>query len=143
MARTFEWDPGKATANLTKHVSFNDAATTFRDPLARIHDDPDHSASEHREIIVGLLPRATPRGGLSLSAGVTSVRSAPGLHAASVATMKKRSRAARGESDDLRPEYGFDYPASRPNPYAESLKGRAIAVVLDPRLPRPSLPPSR
>ena len=27
--------------------------TVFSDPLARIHDDPDHSESEHREIIVG------------------------------------------------------------------------------------------
>ena len=53
-ARTFEWDPAKAAANLTKHgVSFMEAATAFLDPLARIHDDPDHSASEHREIIVG------------------------------------------------------------------------------------------
>lgn len=25
----------------------------FLDPLARIHDDPDHSVSEYREIIVG------------------------------------------------------------------------------------------
>jgi uncharacterized protein len=24
-----------------------------RDPLARIHDDPDHSAQEQREILVG------------------------------------------------------------------------------------------
>jgi len=54
MGRTFEWDPAKAADNLTKHgISFNEAATTFQDPLARIHDDPDHSSSEHREIIVG------------------------------------------------------------------------------------------
>ena len=25
----------------------------FRDPLARIHDDPEHSIGEQREIIVG------------------------------------------------------------------------------------------
>jgi hypothetical protein len=48
--------------------------------------------------------------------------------------MKKRSRAVREEPDDLRPEYGFDYTASRPNPYAEALKDRAIAVVLDPEV---------
>jgi uncharacterized DUF497 family protein len=51
---TFEWDSGKATANLNRHgVSFEDAATTFLDPLGKVHSDPDHSASEHREIIVG------------------------------------------------------------------------------------------
>jgi hypothetical protein len=36
MAPTFEWDPAKAVANLAKHdVSFEKAATTFEDPLAR------------------------------------------------------------------------------------------------------------
>jgi uncharacterized protein len=37
-----------------KHgVSFDEAATVFLDPLARIHDDPDHSIGEVREIIIG------------------------------------------------------------------------------------------
>jgi hypothetical protein len=48
--------------------------------------------------------------------------------------MKKRSRTIRADSDELRPEYRFDYTASRPNPYAASLRGRAIAVVLDPEV---------
>ncbi|MBP1776784.1 MAG: Ribonuclease toxin, BrnT, of type toxin-antitoxin system, partial [candidate division NC10 bacterium] len=31
----FEWDSGKAAANLKKHgVSFEEAATAFRDPLS-------------------------------------------------------------------------------------------------------------
>ena len=34
-------------------VSFEEAATVFLDPLAKIHDDPDHSATERRDIIVG------------------------------------------------------------------------------------------
>jgi uncharacterized protein len=51
---TFEWDPAKAAANLLQHgVSFEEAATVFQDPLARIHDDPDHSVAERRDIIVG------------------------------------------------------------------------------------------
>jgi uncharacterized DUF497 family protein len=50
----FEWDPAKADANLRQHgVSFEEAASVFLDPLARIHDDPDHSATERRDIIVG------------------------------------------------------------------------------------------
>jgi hypothetical protein len=48
--------------------------------------------------------------------------------------MKKRSKPIPENSDDLRPEYRVDYAASRPNPYAEALKGRAIAVVLDPEV---------
>jgi uncharacterized DUF497 family protein len=50
----FAWDPGKAATNATKHgTSFEEASTVFRDPLARILDDPVHSSLEHREIIVG------------------------------------------------------------------------------------------
>lgn len=50
----FVWDARKAEANQAKHgLSFEEAVTVFSDPLARIHDDPDHSAAEHREIIVG------------------------------------------------------------------------------------------
>ena len=50
----FEWDVAKAAANLQDHgVSFEEAATVFEDPLAKIHDDPDHSVSERRDIIIG------------------------------------------------------------------------------------------
>jgi uncharacterized DUF497 family protein len=34
-------------------VSFTEACEVFDDPLARIHDDPEHSESKKREIIVG------------------------------------------------------------------------------------------
>jgi uncharacterized DUF497 family protein len=53
-APTFEWDPAKAVANQRTHgVSFEEAATTFQDPLAKIHSDPDHSESEDRAMLVG------------------------------------------------------------------------------------------
>jgi hypothetical protein len=54
MSFHFEWDSLKATKNLRKHgVSFDEARTVFNDPLARIFDDPEHSADEAREIIIG------------------------------------------------------------------------------------------
>lgn len=50
----FTWDPAKAASNQQKHgVSFEEAVTVFFDPLARIHDDPDHSVGEPREVITG------------------------------------------------------------------------------------------
>lgn len=50
----FEWDRGKGERNLKKHrVSFEEARTVFRDPLARIFDDEAHSTEELREIIIG------------------------------------------------------------------------------------------
>jgi hypothetical protein len=54
MSIQFEWDPNKARDNIKKHgVSFDEAATVFADPLARIFDDDAHSFSELRELIIG------------------------------------------------------------------------------------------
>ena len=51
----FEWDPNKASLNETKHgVSFDEARTIFFDPNALVIDDPDHSSSEERFLILGL-----------------------------------------------------------------------------------------
>lgn len=50
----FEWDPQKAAKNLAKHgVSFEDAASTFGDPLGRIESDLRHSVGEERFILLG------------------------------------------------------------------------------------------
>ncbi len=46
--------------------------------------------------------------------------------------MKKASKAVRKPTDDLRPEYSFDYSKAERNPYAARLKGRTVAVVLEP-----------
>jgi len=51
----FQWDPAKAAANLDKHhVSFEEAATVFRDPLSVTALDPDHSLDEERFITFGV-----------------------------------------------------------------------------------------
>ena len=50
----FQWDPAKAAKNIRKHgISFDEAVTVFKDPLAFIFDDMEHSKDEHREIIIG------------------------------------------------------------------------------------------
>ena len=54
MSYEFEWDVGKAQANLHKHeVSFNEATTVFADPLAMLMPDPDHSVGEERHLVLG------------------------------------------------------------------------------------------
>ncbi|HMB24531.1 MAG: BrnT family toxin [Chloroflexota bacterium] len=51
----FQWDPEKAAHNIRKHgISFDEAVTVFRDPLALIFDDDEHSIKEQREIIIGM-----------------------------------------------------------------------------------------
>jgi len=50
----FTWDPTKAAGNLSKHrVSFEDASSVFRNPLARVLPDPTHSEHERRLLIIG------------------------------------------------------------------------------------------
>ena len=50
----FEWDPAKAAANVRKHgVTFQEALTVFSDELGLLLDDPDHSASEERFVLLG------------------------------------------------------------------------------------------
>ena len=50
----FQWDSKKATANIRKHgISFDEAVTIFKDPLALIFDDKAHSEYEYREIVIG------------------------------------------------------------------------------------------
>ncbi len=54
----YEWDPEKAERNLREHhVSFEEAATVFLDPLAMTYPDPDHSEEEDREITIGYSTR--------------------------------------------------------------------------------------
>jgi uncharacterized protein len=51
----FQWDPLKADKNLRKHgVSFHEAATVLADILSITYHDPDHSATGHRFITVGV-----------------------------------------------------------------------------------------
>jgi uncharacterized DUF497 family protein len=51
----FEWDRGKAEANLRKHrVSFDEAASIFFDTLSVTIPDPDHSIAERRFVTMGV-----------------------------------------------------------------------------------------
>jgi uncharacterized protein len=57
-ALRFEWDPAKAAANRRKHrISFEEAKTIFLDESAVLIDDPDHSRTEERSLLVGLSAR--------------------------------------------------------------------------------------
>ena len=56
MARIrFQWDERKHTGNKRKHgVSFEEAQTVFQDNRALLIEDPDHSGSEDRFVLLGL-----------------------------------------------------------------------------------------
>jgi uncharacterized protein len=51
----FEWNPDKAESNYKKHgVSFEEAATVFKDLLSITFPDPKHSIGENRYVIIGI-----------------------------------------------------------------------------------------
>jgi uncharacterized protein len=51
----FEWDVAKDRANRRKHgVAFVEACSVFSDERALLLDDPEHSPSEVRFILLGL-----------------------------------------------------------------------------------------
>jgi hypothetical protein len=59
MPLTFEWDPDEAESNRRKHgVSFEEAATVFRDTLSSTIPDPDDSLpGEERQMTIGMSHR--------------------------------------------------------------------------------------
>jgi uncharacterized DUF497 family protein len=51
----FKWDDRKDAANRRKHgVSFAEAETVFYDDRALLIDDPEHSVTEDRFILLGM-----------------------------------------------------------------------------------------
>ena len=54
MGLLFEWDPKKARLNVKTHgISFDEASTSFRDPLSQTMDDHLHSEDEERLVLIG------------------------------------------------------------------------------------------
>ena len=54
MSLIFEWDPQKAESNLRKHgISFDEASSAFADVFSITIQDPLHSETEDRFILLG------------------------------------------------------------------------------------------
>jgi uncharacterized protein len=54
MGLEFEWDASKGRLNDLMHqVRFEEAVPGFRDATAKLSDDPDHSDTEDRLILIG------------------------------------------------------------------------------------------
>ena len=50
----FDWDPGKAAANVKRRgISFTEAATVLEDPLSTTFPDQAHSDGEARFVTIG------------------------------------------------------------------------------------------
>ncbi|MCD7958798.1 MAG: BrnT family toxin [Ruminococcus sp.] len=59
MRYQFEWDENKNSINKKKHkVLFEEAKTAFYDDNAILFDDPEHSESEDRFLLIGISNKA-------------------------------------------------------------------------------------
>ena len=135
MALTFEWDDGKAQANLKKHrVSFEEAATAFGDQLSVTIHDPDHSATDEDGTFCSGCRTATV-------SWLSSMWNAAIISASSVhdwrpdvrgRTMKKAE--AKRSTREMRDEY--DFTGGVRGKYAERFAEGANVVVLEPDVAR-------
>ncbi|HEY0035271.1 MAG TPA: BrnT family toxin [Longimicrobium sp.] len=88
----FDWDPEKAASNELKHgVSFDEAATVFRDRHAVHEPDPEHSIGEERFRATGL-----SRAGRLLVVAYTEDGDVTRLISARKATRREKRRHAEG-----------------------------------------------
>jgi uncharacterized DUF497 family protein len=94
----FEWDEDKAPANARDHrVTFDEAATVFRDPLASTIPDPDHSLGEERYLTIGLSTQ-----GRLLVVSYTERQSQFCLISCRLATRRERRTYEEGEGTTQR-----------------------------------------
>jgi len=127
MSLDFEWDADKAKRNIKKHaVSFEEASTVFRDPLAPTIHDPQHSQDEDRYVILGESARSRL---LVVSRTVTIEFASSALvsqRARSGETMKKGT----SKKKDMLEEY--DFSQGERGKYAERYAAGTNVVVLAP-----------
>ena len=123
---SFTWDPAKARKSLRKHgVSFDEAESVFYDDRARLVDDPDHSDSEDRFILLGVSQALRV---LGCRARLPRVRCCDSHHLGSKGNAPRAHGIRRARRPIMRTEY--DFSRSRQKPYAARLK-RAVTIRLD------------
>jgi uncharacterized DUF497 family protein len=114
-------------------VTFEDASSVFRNPLAKVLPDPTHTEQERRSLIIG----HSASGRLLLVVFTETddqirIISARTPRRANVANMKSTRTSRRQSTDvDMPAEYELDWSKAKPNPYAARLKD-TVAVVLAP-----------
>jgi uncharacterized protein len=86
MASFFWWDPEKARSNVRKHgVTFEEAASVFRDTLSVTISDPLHSSEESRFVTIGRSDR-----GRTLSRGAFRLRGCDSIISVRLPTRRER-----------------------------------------------------
>jgi uncharacterized DUF497 family protein len=134
MAVTFAWEATKAASNLRKHgISFHEAATVFLDPLAITFPDPDHSATEKREITIGHTMKQRLVFVAIVSVALAFGSSVPVWRRRRSGDNMMKKVSSRVSVDDLRKEYDLSSLKSgvRGKYYRKAMEGTNL-VLLDP-----------
>ncbi len=129
----FEWDAGKARANLEKHgVSFEEALSVFLNPLSITIPDPQHSTLEDRFVMMG-----RSREGRTLVVVHAEREGRVRLISARRATPREIREYERGEDqvkEKMLPEY--DFSGGVRGKYAKRFAKDCYVVVLEPDVAR-------
>ena len=131
----YERDAVKAKANLHKHgVSFEEAATVFRDPLALTFADPDHSRGEEQEITIGRSARQLIVSYRTVGGRTESESSAHGRQPRENASNMKKT-SAKKSGNGLRAEYDLSRLKGgvRGKYYRAAMAGTNL-VLIEPEL---------
>lgn len=129
----YEWDIQKAADNVVKHsVTFDEAATTFDDPLAAFFDDVLHSENKDRYLLVGF----SSQNRLLFVSHTAGTNGTIRIVSARLATERERENMNEKmlDNDDLLPEYDLDYCRAKPNPYVkhrEAVSASPLTVKID------------
>ncbi len=114
----------QSRSNFQKHgATFDEAKTVFDDSLASIFDDVWHSFSEQRELIIGLSNKSK----LLVVSFTERTDGVIRIISARMATTVEIKNHERTNTEDLLPEYNFDYSKAKPNRFAK----KTINVTLD------------
>ena len=141
MSPVFEWDNRKAKSNFTKHrVQFTEAASVFRDPLARTFPKRHIPEKKLAKSLSGTPPPSTSCWFVSRSRrwtiSASSALAARPKQSNAIMKSTSRSRSKTEKENGLRAEYRFDYQKSKPNRFAARIPPGAVAVLLDPDVAR-------
>jgi uncharacterized DUF497 family protein len=128
----FTWDLKKAAGNRRKHgVSFEEASTALRDPLAVTGSDPDHSMGELRFVTFGMSSQVR----LLVVSHAEEGDIIRIISARPARRQERRSMKKDRPTDELRPEYKrSDFGTLVRGKYATRLAEETNVVVLEPEV---------
>jgi uncharacterized DUF497 family protein len=130
MGPVLRWHPQKARSNLQKHgLTFEEAASVFRDTLSVTISDSLHATEEDRFVTIGRSGEIERWSWYIRKSGIRFESLAPDSRPGRNGESMRRARS-RQEPEEMLPEY--DFSGGVRGKYAGRFTKDTIMVVLDP-----------